>query len=1231
MNVSTLAARFDDCTQALREGQPTEALRMMEIINPADLAPAAFRLRAHLLSRAQRALTASNYDGNAKVLSSHSPTLLRSDQAAPLPGVSIVSACMNRQGNLLKVLPSWLESGADEIIIVDWSSADPVWPLLAHIDDPRLKVVRIDHEKKWILTHAFNIGLRLARHEVVFKLDADIRIEKDFFARNPVPPGTFVRGFWKSAVDAGQSDQKYINGSFGCRKSDLRAACYYDERIVTYGWDDSDLYGRLSHGLGLAGHLLDHESLHHLEQNDAQRLENQDVPKTLFLGSFAPTEHENLVNKFYSLVSGDWGPGHPAQDFALMTGKRQLLAGFRNSTVPSFVSERRRLSEMLAASQLARSSGELHAQLPWEALQSLEFGRLLRDAKSLGCDSQLVKAIRDKRNIHIFRCADQALHASICHTVGIVRRHNPALANAIFIIEDSVGSFAAGLSEAGHLRASAAFIALLEGAVLASPQSDIDLLERTLEAEGKCTSWTISFENLVSSALRKADEISNALHPYFEASSQPAPASAVVTSMYDERNLVRLLEYVACVVLNLRVVERVLLCYEAREGSFQMLIQRLCTRLDLPAQRLALLPLDKRPTFEALFALQALLPPKTRLAVCNADVAFDGTFHRLLETPGDDIVYAISRWDISGDGRSAQPIRIENGTPNNFSADAWIATTPFEPDFYLDYPIGTMHCDSFIYNQVGRSKRYKVVNPCLSVHVFHLHDSRFNSSFEKSVRDKKEIEARWGIEQIRNGGDSPIKGSPWCYLNNSLLTCEPSLLIDWRPLGLVLDLPQINAGALLWLQLLTEFIGERPFLAIIVRLPVAAGAGAAGRLLARYKQHFKLAALQFDIAGAPEMPDVVTTVKVHRSIQRSDELLKVLAEDGVESFVPYLHNLAQFPADPDIHQVRAELRIGADTAEQLKLIRAVSARLPHVLQKLKDFVEGLDPWTDERILLKPFEGDLFYSSVSPAIVSQRPKVSFITSLYRGNEHLPGYLENVAQAALEAQGEVVLVDANCDGSDSPALNEFFSTHPELRDLFQVIRLEADPGLYACWQLAIEHSRGEFITNANIDDRRSPTHTKRLIDLLESRPELAGACGSISAVTRNAEGGWFELLPNQVWFQNLGSHEFGFDDLFAFNDDKTVRSHNIMHCMPVWRRSLHKRFGYFDEAQYGTSADWAFWLRCAKGGESFHLDVQAFGRYYLNPVSHNRRHDANGEKERRIIADLIGVQQAQVIKQ
>ena len=57
-------------------------------------------------------------------------------------------------------------------------------------------------------------------------------------------------------------------------------------------------------------------------------------------------------------------------------------------------------------------------------------------------------------------------------------------------------------------------------------------------------------------------------------------------------------------------------------------------------------------------------------------------------------------------------------------------------------------------------------------------------------------------------------------------------------------------------------------------------------------------------------------------------------------------------------------------------------------------------------------------------------------------------------------------------------------------------------------------------------------------------------------------------------------------------------NSPHCMPLWKKSLHDRFGYFDE-NYRTASDGDMWLRSAVGGAKIYMVNHPVGLYYYNP--------------------------------
>ena len=161
------------------------------------------------------------------------------------PGISLVTCAMNRSQNLLRALPTWLANPEiSEVVIVDWSSATPVDADLreAGIADPRIRILRIEGEGRWVLSYAFNAGFRAAACAQILKADADILLSADFFRRNPLLPGAFIAGNWRAV----QADQAHVNGFFFISRQALQGVGGFNEHITSYGWDDDDIYDRLT-------------------------------------------------------------------------------------------------------------------------------------------------------------------------------------------------------------------------------------------------------------------------------------------------------------------------------------------------------------------------------------------------------------------------------------------------------------------------------------------------------------------------------------------------------------------------------------------------------------------------------------------------------------------------------------------------------------------------------------------------------------------------------------------------------------------------------------------------------------------------------------------------------------------------------------------------------------------------------------------------------------------------
>lgn len=156
--------------------------------------------------------------------------------------VSIVCAIKNRLKTLKVSLASWLVApGIDEIVIVDWSSDEPLASFAAQ--DSRIKIIRVDNEPEFHLSAAFNLAADHANSDVLLKLDADYVLNPfyDFVGSLLLPANTFITGHFQH----GGPFLAYLNGLIYIRKEHWQRVHGYNEHMIRYGWDDVDFYDRL--------------------------------------------------------------------------------------------------------------------------------------------------------------------------------------------------------------------------------------------------------------------------------------------------------------------------------------------------------------------------------------------------------------------------------------------------------------------------------------------------------------------------------------------------------------------------------------------------------------------------------------------------------------------------------------------------------------------------------------------------------------------------------------------------------------------------------------------------------------------------------------------------------------------------------------------------------------------------------------------------------------------------
>ncbi|MBW1731455.1 MAG: glycosyltransferase [Deltaproteobacteria bacterium] len=212
-------------------------------------------------------------------------------------------------------------------------------------------------------------------------------------------------------------------------------------------------------------------------------------------------------------------------------------------------------------------------------------------------------------------------------------------------------------------------------------------------------------------------------------------------------------------------------------------------------------------------------------------------------------------------------------------------------------------------------------------------------------------------------------------------------------------------------------------------------------------------------------------------------------------------------------------------------------------------------------------------------------VSAIVSAYNSERFLRGCLEDLEAQTIRDRLEIIVVDSGSEQNEAQIVREFQKQY----DNIVYIRTDQREGVYAAWNRGIKAARGKYITNANTDDRHRSNAFEKMALILDQRPDIALVYANV----------WITETENET-FENhtrVGIYRWAdYDPLY-------LTYGCFIGPQPMWRKSLHEKYGYFDES-FESAGDWEFWLRISETEKFFHID-EVLGLYLKSPSSVEHR--------------------------
>ncbi len=190
------------------------------------------------------------------------------------------------------------------------------------------------------------------------------------------------------------------------------------------------------------------------------------------------------------------------------------------------------------------------------------------------------------------------------------------------------------------------------------------------------------------------------------------------------------------------------------------------------------------------------------------------------------------------------------------------------------------------------------------------------------------------------------------------------------------------------------------------------------------------------------------------------------------------------------------------------------------------------------------------------------------------------MEDIIQQTIIDRCELIMINANSPGHEEKIIKKYMNLFPNIH----YIKLDYDLGIYGVWNIGINEAQAEFITNANLDDRLAFDCYEIHLEALLKHPEVDLVYSDF----------YKTIYPNETFSKNRHRRQSN----LAQYSWSALKKSCLPNDHPMWRKSMHKKYGYFDES-FKAGGDWEMWCRAGKQGSKFLKVPGIYGRCYLNP--------------------------------
>jgi glycosyltransferase involved in cell wall biosynthesis len=238
-------------------------------------------------------------------------------------------------------------------------------------------------------------------------------------------------------------------------------------------------------------------------------------------------------------------------------------------------------------------------------------------------------------------------------------------------------------------------------------------------------------------------------------------------------------------------------------------------------------------------------------------------------------------------------------------------------------------------------------------------------------------------------------------------------------------------------------------------------------------------------------------------------------------------------------------------------------------------------------------------------MKSRPLVSVIVSTYNSEKFIDGKIKDLIMQTIFDQTEIIFINSGSLQNEEDIIIKYIDKYSN----FKYIKTSQRESIYKAWNRGIKLASGEFVTNANTDDRLKNNAFEILSNYLLTNPDIALVYADqyVTSVPNHL----FEETKSDPKAIAYRSPDYN----YLYQLDR-----GLVFSQPMWRAKLHFEDDIWYDENYEICGDYDFQLKISQKYKMYHFP-EFLGTFYLSPRKKNKSHNNLGAviRERQKISE------------